>query len=62
MRPKVAHFATAARGQTGGRVSDGSLVRVLEDWCPPFAGYRLYSSSGRKPSPAFSLVVAALRF
>jgi DNA-binding transcriptional LysR family regulator len=40
---------------------DGSLVRVLEDWCPPFAGYHLYYPSRRQPSPAFSLVVAALR-
>ena len=38
-------------------LSDGSLVRVLEDWCPPFAGYHLYYPSRRQPSPAFSLVV-----
>jgi DNA-binding transcriptional LysR family regulator len=42
-------------------LSDGSLVRVLEDWCPPFSGYHLYYPSRRQPSPAFSLVVAALR-
>ena len=42
-------------------LSDGSLVRVLEDWCPPFAGYHLYYPSRRQPSPAFSLVVKALR-
>lgn len=43
------------------RLADGSLVRVLEDWCPPFAGYHLYYPSRRQPSPAFSLVVKALR-
>jgi DNA-binding transcriptional LysR family regulator len=42
-------------------LSDRSLVRVLEDWCPPFAGYHLYYPSRRQPSPAFSLVVKALR-
>lgn len=42
-------------------LSDGSLVRVLDDWCPPFAGYHLYYPSRRQPSPAFSLVVKALR-
>ncbi len=42
-------------------LSDGSLVRVLEDWCPPFAGYHLYYPSRRQPSPAFSLLVKALR-
>jgi DNA-binding transcriptional LysR family regulator len=29
-------------------VKDGSLVRVLEDWCPPFPGYHLYYSSRRQ--------------
>ena len=43
-------------------ISAGRLVRVLEDWCPKFAGYHLYYPSRRQPSPAFSLVVDALRF
>jgi DNA-binding transcriptional LysR family regulator len=43
-------------------VEAGHLVRVLEDWCPKFAGYHLYYPSRRQPSPAFSLVVKALRF
>lgn len=43
-------------------IEDGRLVRVLEDWCPPFPGYYLYYPSRRQPSPAFSLVVNALRF
>ena len=40
----------------------GRLVRVMQDWCPKFAGYHLYYPSKRQPSPAFSLVVKALRF
>lgn len=40
----------------------GRLERVLEDWCPKFAGYHLYYPSRRQLSPAFSLVVDALRF
>ena len=43
-------------------VSDGRLVRVLADWCPPFSGYHLYYPSRRQPSPAFSLLVEALRY
>ncbi|CAJ0808789.1 HTH-type transcriptional regulator PgrR [Ralstonia psammae] len=43
-------------------VTAGRLMRVLEDWCPKFAGYHLYYPSRRQPSPAFSLVVDALRF
>ena len=40
----------------------GSLVRVLSDWCPPFAGYHLYYPSRRQPSAASALIVEALRF
>jgi DNA-binding transcriptional LysR family regulator len=43
-------------------VAEGSLVRVLEDWCPPFAGYHLYYTSRRQPSAAFALLVEALRY
>lgn len=43
-------------------IEAGHLVRVLQDWCPKFAGYHLYYPSRRQPSPAFSLVVQALRF
>ncbi|SCK28592.1 transcriptional regulator, LysR family [Variovorax sp. HW608] len=42
-------------------IEAGRLVRVLEDWCPKFEGYHLYYPSRRQPSPAFSLVVQALR-
>jgi len=41
---------------------EGRLVRVLEDWCPPFAGYHLYYPSRRQPTPAFALLVEALRY
>lgn len=43
-------------------IDEGRLVRVLEDWCEPFSGYFLYYPSRRQPSPAFSLVVDALRY
>lgn len=42
--------------------AEGSLIRVLEDWCPPFAGYHLYYPSRRQLSPAFALLVEALRY
>ena len=42
-------------------IEAGMLVRVLSDWCPKFAGYHLYYPSRRQPSPAFSLVLQALR-
>jgi len=40
----------------------GRLVRVLESWCPPFPGYHLYYPSRRHHSPAFALLVEALRY
>lgn len=43
-------------------VAAGRLVRVLEDWCPTYPGYHLYYPSRRQASPAFALVVDALRY
>lgn len=43
-------------------VAAGRLQRVLEDWCPLFVGYHLYYPSRRQASPAFSLLVEALRY
>jgi DNA-binding transcriptional LysR family regulator len=44
-----------------GAIQQGRLVRVLADWCPHRPGYHLYYPSRRQPSPAFTLVVDALR-
>lgn len=54
-------LAFVMEDSVAGELADGRLVRVLEDWCPPFAGYHLYYTSRRQPSAAFSLVVDALR-
>ena len=43
-------------------LADRRLVRVLGDWCPPYPGYHLYYPSRRQPTPAFSLLVDALRY
>ncbi|WP_089980139.1 LysR family transcriptional regulator [Luteibacter sp. UNCMF331Sha3.1] len=43
-------------------LADGKLMRVLDDWCPPFPGYYLYYPGRRQPSPAFTLVLEALRW
>jgi DNA-binding transcriptional LysR family regulator len=42
-------------------LSKGQLVWVLQEWSPPWTGYHLYYPSRRQSSPAFSLVVNALR-
>jgi DNA-binding transcriptional LysR family regulator len=43
-------------------LNDGRLIRVLADWCPPFAGYHLYYPSRRQLPPALALLVQALRY
>ena len=43
-------------------LAEGRLIRVLADWCPPFSGYHLYYPSRRQPTPAFALLVDALRY
>jgi DNA-binding transcriptional LysR family regulator len=39
----------------------GRLVRVLEDYCKPFAGYYIYYPSRRQMPPALSVFIEALR-
>src|SRR5712672_593070 len=55
-------LAYLTEGHVEPYLSSGQLVRVLSDWCPAFSGYHLYYPSRRQPSPAFSLLVDALRF
>ena len=43
-------------------IDKGRLKRVLEDWCAPFAGSHLYYPSRRNVTPAFALLVEALRY
>ena len=67
--PMILRAATAGFGlacvpedHVAAQVAEGSLIRVLDDWCPPFAGYHLYYPSRRQPSAAFALLVDALRY
>ncbi|WP_027160873.1 LysR family transcriptional regulator [Mesorhizobium sp. WSM1293] len=48
--------------QVTAHLANGRLVRVLADWCGPFPGYHLYYPSRRQATPAFSLLVEALRY
>ena len=42
-------------------LASGALVRVLEDWCPPFAGFFLYYPSRRQQPAALSALINTLR-
>ncbi|GLR66617.1 hypothetical protein GCM10010909_12970 [Acidocella aquatica] len=43
-------------------IAEGRLVRVLSEWCSPISGYHLYYPSRRQPTPAFVLLVEAMRY
>jgi DNA-binding transcriptional LysR family regulator len=55
-------LASIPQDHVATQLAEGRLVRVLEDWCPPFAGYHLYYPSSRQISPALRLLVDALRY
>jgi DNA-binding transcriptional LysR family regulator len=46
----------------GRHIDCGELVPVLDEWCQPFPGYHLYFPTRRQTSPAFKLLVEALRY
>jgi DNA-binding transcriptional LysR family regulator len=54
-------LAYVSEGAAAPHLARKRLVRVLEDWCPPYSGYHLYYPSRRQPSAAFTLLVDALR-
>lgn len=43
-------------------IASGRLVQILDDWSPRFPGYYLYYPSRRQNSPAFKVIIDALRF
>ncbi len=43
-------------------LASGALVRVLEDWCPPFPGFFLYYPRQRQLAPALAALIETLRF
>lgn len=43
-------------------LAEGRLSSVLEEWCPTVPGYHLYYASRRQTSPAFALIIDALRY
>jgi DNA-binding transcriptional LysR family regulator len=43
-------------------IAKGRLKRVLADWCAPYTGHHLYYPSRRQSTPAFALLVDALRY
>ncbi len=45
----------------GSHVAEGRLIILLDEWSPRFSGYHLYYPSRRQISPAFAVLIEALR-
>jgi len=54
-------LAFMLEAQAAPHLASGALVRVLQDWCPPFAGYFLYYPSRRQQPAALSALIETLR-
>jgi DNA-binding transcriptional LysR family regulator len=54
-------LAFVSDDRTAHHVASGALVRVLEDWCPPFPGFFLYYPSRRQQPAALSALIDTLR-
>jgi DNA-binding transcriptional LysR family regulator len=55
-------LAYLPQGQVQPFVDRGELAEVLADWTPAYPGYHLYYPSRRQQTPAFAVVVEALRY
>jgi DNA-binding transcriptional LysR family regulator len=42
-------------------IADGRLIRVLEDWCPPFDGFYIYYPTRRQMRPALRAFIDFFR-
>ena len=56
-----AGLAFAFEQHVAPQIASGALVRVLEDWCPPFPGYFLYYATRRQQPRALAALIDALR-
>jgi DNA-binding transcriptional LysR family regulator len=56
-------FAYLPEDMVTSELNEGRLIRVLEDWCPPFDGYYLYyPNRSNRSTPALRLLIEALRW
>jgi DNA-binding transcriptional LysR family regulator len=54
-------LAFMSEEQAAPHLASGALVRVLEDWCPPFPGFFLYYPSRRQHPAALTVLIETLR-
>ena len=56
-----AGLAWVAEDRVAPQLASGTLVRVLEDWCPPFPGFFLYYPSRKQQPAALAAVIETFR-
>jgi DNA-binding transcriptional LysR family regulator len=54
-------LAYALEEHVAEHIERGTLLRVLDDWCPPFEGYFLYYPSRRQQPRALQALADVLR-
>ena len=54
-------LALVIEDDVASQLRDGTLTRVLEDWCQPFPGFYLYYPGRRQVSPALAAFIDAVR-
>ena len=57
-----AGLAWVAEDRIAQHLATGDLVRVLDDWCPPFPGFFLYYPSRKQQPAALAAVIDTFRF
>jgi DNA-binding transcriptional LysR family regulator len=54
-------LAWLAEDRVTEHLASGALVRVLEDWCPPFPGFFLYYPTRKQQPAALAALVNTFR-
>ena len=54
-------LAYVAEQEIASNLADGTLVRVLQDWCQLYPGFFMYYPSRRQQTAALSALISVLR-
>ena len=51
-------LAFVAESDVPEHLAEGTLIRVLQDWCQPYPGFFLYYPSRRQQTPALAALIS----
>jgi hypothetical protein len=57
-----AGLAWVSEDRVADHLASGALVRVLDDWCPPFPGFFLFYPTRKQQPAALTALIRTLRF